>query len=64
MTALLSGQAGATSALADVERLAQRYTVPVEDALLIAINLHGIDREAPRHRARLQVQLDSAPPAP
>ncbi|GAA3791837.1 hypothetical protein [Streptomyces chiangmaiensis] len=61
MRALLGGQAGATSTLADVERLAQRYGVPVEDALLIAINLHGIDGEAPRHRARLQVRLDSAP---
>src|SRR5262249_41642512 len=36
----------------------------VEDALLIAINLHGIDGEAPRHRARLQVRLDSARSVP
>lgn len=64
MTALLGGQAGAASTLADVERLARRYGVPVEDALLISINLHGIDGEAPRHRARLQVRLDSARSVP
>ncbi|MEU1535261.1 hypothetical protein [Streptomyces fagopyri] len=64
MTALLGGQAGVTSTLADVERLARRYGLPVEDALLIAINLHGVDGEAPRHRARLQVRLNSAPSAP
>ena len=64
MTALLGGQAGAASTLSDVERLARRYGVPVEDALLISINLHGIDGEAPRHRARLQVRLDSARSVP
>ncbi|GAB3971106.1 hypothetical protein GCM10029978_045670 [Actinoallomurus acanthiterrae] len=64
MTALLDGQAGATSTLADVERLAERYQMPVEDALLIAINLRGIHGEAPRHRARLQVRLDSARSVP
>ncbi|MFJ2195361.1 hypothetical protein [Streptomyces violaceusniger] len=64
MIALLGGQVGVTSSLADVERLAQQYRVPVEDALLIAINLHGINGEAPRHRARLQVRLDSARSVP
>lgn len=64
MTALLGGQVGATSSLAEVERLAQQYRVPVEDALLIAVNLHGINGEAPRHRARLQVRLDSARSVP
>lgn len=64
MTALLGGPAGATSTLTDVERLAERYQVPVEDALLIAINLHGINGDMPRHRARLQVRLDSARSVP
>jgi hypothetical protein len=58
VTAVLGGQAGAISALADVERLAERYQVPVEDTLLIAINLFGIHGENPRHRARLKVRLE------
>ncbi|GGT27968.1 hypothetical protein GCM10010271_34930 [Streptomyces kurssanovii] len=64
MTALLGGQTGATSTLGEVERLAVRYRVPLEDALLIAINLHGIDSDLPRHRARVQVRLASAPTMP
>ncbi|MFI1868561.1 hypothetical protein [Streptomyces jumonjinensis] len=64
MTALLSGPPGAVSTLAEVERLAVRYRVPVEDALLIAINLHGIDAQPPRHRVRVQVRLSSAPTVP
>lgn len=64
MTALLSGQTSTTSTLEEVERLAARYRVPVEDALLIAINLYGIDSDTPRHRARVQVRLASAPSVP
>ncbi|MFD9562573.1 hypothetical protein [Streptomyces sp. NPDC059994] len=47
-----------------MERLAAKYRVPVEDALLIAVNLHGIDSDLPRHRARVQVRLASAPSMP
>lgn len=64
MTALLSGQTSTTSTLEEVERLAARYRVPVEDPLLIAINLYGIDSDTPRHRARVQVRLRSAPSVP
>ncbi|MFD4997179.1 hypothetical protein [Streptomyces buecherae] len=64
MTALLSGQTSTTSTLRAVERLAAKYRVPVEDALLIAVNLHGIDSDLPRHRARVQVRLLSAPSVP
>ncbi|WP_218157383.1 hypothetical protein [Saccharopolyspora shandongensis] len=44
-----------------MERLAAHYGVPIEDALLIAINLYGVDSDRPRHRARVQVRLASAP---
>lgn len=64
MTALLTGHTSATPTLEEVERLAHRYQVPVEDALLIAINLHGIYSESSRHRARVQVRLASAPTLP
>jgi hypothetical protein len=64
MTALLSGQTSTPSTLDGVGRLAARYRIPVEDALLIAINLHGISSEVPRHRARVQVRLASAPSVP
>ncbi|MEU1014723.1 hypothetical protein [Streptomyces sp. NPDC005898] len=64
MTALLSGQTSTTSTLRAVERLAAKYRVPVEDALLIAVNLHGIDSDLPRHRARVQVRLLRAPSVP
>ncbi|MFD7443994.1 hypothetical protein [Streptomyces sp. NPDC059909] len=64
MTALLGGQKSATSTLGEVERLAAQYRVPVEDALLIAVNLHGIRSDLPRHRARVQVRLASAPTVP
>ncbi|MFI6088587.1 hypothetical protein [Streptomyces sp. NPDC051218] len=47
-----------------MERLAAKYRVPVEDTLLIAINLHGIASDLPRHRARVQVRLASAPSVP
>ncbi|MFF7408807.1 hypothetical protein [Streptomyces lydicus] len=64
MTALLSGHTNTTSTLGAVEQLAARYGVPVEDALLIAVNLYGIDSDLPRHRARVQVRLASAPSVP
>ncbi|MFF8513527.1 hypothetical protein ACF064_36370 [Streptomyces sp. NPDC015492] len=44
--------------------LAARHGVPVEDALLIAINLHGIRSPQNRHRARVLIRLASAPSVP
>jgi hypothetical protein len=48
-------------ALGDVERLAREYRVPVEDALLIALNLYGVDSLEGHNRARLTVSLTRAP---
>ncbi|GAA3138159.1 hypothetical protein JOF29_000177 [Kribbella aluminosa] len=64
MTALLSGHSSTTSTLGEVERLAAKYRVPLEDALLIAVNLRGINSDLPRHRARVRVRLASAPSVP
>lgn len=50
--------------LADVNGLAHQYEVPVEDVLLIALNLHGILADQPRHRARVTVRLATAPEVP
>jgi hypothetical protein len=47
--------------LAAISRLAVRYEVPVEDALLIAVNLLGICSDQRRHRARVSVRLVTAP---
>lgn len=64
MTAIRNGPTSTPSTLAEVGRLAARYGVPVEDALLIALNLHGIGSDVPRHRARVEVRLASAPSVP
>lgn len=64
MTALLGGDISTASTFEEVERLAGQYGVPVEDALLIAVNLYGIDSDLPRHRARVQVRLVRAPAVP
>lgn len=40
-----------------IEALATSFGVPVEDVLLIAINLYGISSEQNRHRARIRVRL-------
>lgn len=45
-------------------RLAARYGMPIEDVLLMAINLYGIYSHLPRHRARLTVRLTSVPTVP
>ncbi len=58
MTASL-GDAALT--LDEVGRLANRYGTPIEDALLIAINLHGIASKLPRRRARVRIRLVSEP---
>jgi hypothetical protein len=47
--------------LAAISRLAARYCVPVEDALLMAVNMFGISSELQRHRARVAVRLAAAP---
>jgi hypothetical protein len=47
--------------LVDIARLAVRYDVPIEDALLIGVNLYGISSEYNRHRARVTVRLASEP---
>ncbi|MFE5827730.1 hypothetical protein ACFQ7B_39100 [Streptomyces erythrochromogenes] len=44
--------------------LAACHSVPVEDAVLIAINLHGIRSPQNRHRARVLIRLASAPAVP
>ncbi|MFI5804452.1 hypothetical protein [Streptomyces sp. NPDC051561] len=48
--------------LNDVERSARAHDVPLEDALLIAINLFGISSDhAERHRARVNLRLVRRP---
>ncbi|WP_405733837.1 hypothetical protein OG607_38315 [Streptomyces sp. NBC_01537] len=64
MPVLLGEPSASIASLAHVERLATRYAVPVEDALLISINLHGISSDVPRHRARVLVRLATAPSVP
>lgn len=48
----------------EVVRVGARYRVPVEDALLIAINLYGISSDRNSHRARITVSLSSKPHVP
>lgn len=48
----------------EITRLAAIYGVPVEDALLIAVNLYGISSHQNRHRARVTVRLMSQPQVP
>src|SRR4051812_343150 len=45
----------------NIERLAIQHRVPIEDVLLIAINLYGISSDQDRHRARVAVRLVSEP---
>jgi hypothetical protein len=51
----------ATITLDDISRLAEQRGVPIEDALLIALNLYGIFSDQNRHRARVTVRLVSEP---
>ncbi|WP_432246650.1 hypothetical protein ACRAR1_00135 [Streptomyces sanyensis] len=44
--------------------LAAHHGVPIEDALLMAINLHGISSPLNRHRARVLIRLATAPAVP
>jgi hypothetical protein len=48
----------------EVAETAARFGVPVEDALLIAVNLHGISSGENRHRARVTVRLAGEPEVP
>lgn len=50
--------------LDDVREASSRHGVPVEDALLIALNLCGIASDQNRHRARVTVSLASRPDPP
>lgn len=47
--------------LAGITRLATRYQVPIEDALLMAVNLLGVWSDQRRHRARVSVRLATVP---
>ncbi len=47
-----------------IATVAAHYHVPVEDALLIAVNLFGISSEQNRHRARITLRLTSVPDVP
>ncbi|MFF1714396.1 hypothetical protein [Streptomyces sp. NPDC058268] len=54
-----------TARLRDLEQRALTHNVPVEDALLIAVNLFGISSEhSDRHRARVNLRLARRPETP
>src|SRR5215211_5325330 len=50
-----------TGVLDEVDRLARRHRVPIEDVLLIALNLYGVDSIEAHNRARLTLSLTRAP---
>jgi hypothetical protein len=54
-------QRATTMTFDNVARMALHYGVPIEDTLLIALNLHGIASDQNKHRARVTVRLASAP---
>ncbi|MBQ1100990.1 hypothetical protein KBY55_34285 [Streptomyces sp. b94] len=53
-----------TDRLLHLEQAALRHGVPVEDVLLIALNLYGITSDQDRHRARVNLRLVRRPDAP
>ncbi|WP_266637030.1 hypothetical protein OG585_48065 (plasmid) [Streptomyces sp. NBC_01340] len=53
-----------TERLHDLERAAVRHGVPVEDVVLIAVNLYGITSDQDRHRARVNLRLARRPDVP
>jgi hypothetical protein len=56
------GPLSGASRLRDIEREALAHDVPIEDALLIAVNLFGISSEhRDRHRARVMLRLVRSP---
>ncbi|MEH0399309.1 hypothetical protein QA789_27360 [Streptomyces sp. B21-088] len=56
-----SDDAVGTDRLHDLEQTALRHKVPVEDVLLIAVNLYGIASDQDRHRARVNLSLVRRP---
>ncbi|WP_328908635.1 hypothetical protein OG230_03450 [Streptomyces sp. NBC_00234] len=50
-----------TDRLHDLEQAALRHGVPVEDVILIAVNLFGITSDQDRHRARVSLSLERRP---
>lgn len=46
------------------EQLALRYDVPLEDVLLMAVNLHGMRSDRPHNRARMVLRLTREPSTP
>lgn len=55
---------GSDTVLRVYEQLALRYRVPLEDVLLIAVNLRGVRGDRPRNRARLSLRLVREPDTP
>ncbi|WP_253918292.1 hypothetical protein [Streptomyces sp. PAM3C] len=58
---ITSDGAVGTDRLHDLEQVALRHGVPVEDVLLIAVNLYGITSDHDRHRARVNLRLVRRP---
>ncbi|MFB7298132.1 hypothetical protein ACH4LQ_31115 [Streptomyces globisporus] len=56
-----SANAVGAARLHDLEQTALRHGVPVEDVLLIAVNLHGITSVHERNRARVNLRLARRP---
>ncbi|MFD7550551.1 hypothetical protein [Streptomyces sp. NPDC059816] len=50
--------------LQDLEWAALSHALPVEDVLMIAVNLHGITSDLDRHRARVNLRLARRPEVP
>lgn len=64
-SAIRTRSATGTARLRDLEQTALTHNVPMEDALLIAVNLFGISSEhSERHRARVNLRLVRRPATP
>ncbi|MFD4337836.1 hypothetical protein ACFWPP_11680 [Streptomyces anulatus] len=59
-----SGGSVGTARLQHLERAALTHGVPVEDVLLIAVNLYGITSDQDRNRARVNLRLVRRPNTP
>ncbi|WP_255306178.1 hypothetical protein [Streptomyces sp. Wb2n-11] len=62
--AISSDGAVGAARLLHLERVALANGVPVEDVLLIAVNLYGITSDQDRHRARVSLRLVRRPDVP
>ncbi|WP_329612615.1 hypothetical protein OG244_04295 [Streptomyces brevispora] len=62
--AIPSDRAVGAARLQHLEQAARKYGVPVEDVLLIAVNLYGITSDQDRHRARVNLRLMCRPEVP